>query len=120
MSGISLGIRPVNERCRYIVTTSLIGWGHTQTDPCMLIDFICVLGMRYETDCKPCLGGYYCESLGAINFDFSLNDTGTGQCEAGYYCKSGILQNMSMVLLCSVWFCFLVDSCNKFIHIFQD
>ena len=28
-AGISLGIRPANERCRYIVTTSLIGWVHT-------------------------------------------------------------------------------------------
>ena len=27
-SGISLGIRPVDERRRYIVTTSLIGWAH--------------------------------------------------------------------------------------------
>ena len=25
-AGISLGIQPANERCRYIVTTSLIGW----------------------------------------------------------------------------------------------
>ena len=25
----SLGMRPTNERCRYIVTTSLIGWVHT-------------------------------------------------------------------------------------------
>ena len=40
-------------------------------------------------DCLQCAGGYYCESPGAINFDFSLNDTGTGICSAGYYCKSG-------------------------------
>ena len=26
-------MRPVNERRRYIVTTSLIGWAHTKTDP---------------------------------------------------------------------------------------
>ena len=26
-AGISLGMCPANERCRYIVTTSLIGWG---------------------------------------------------------------------------------------------
>ena len=29
----SLGLRPANERCRYDVTTSLIGWAHTLTDP---------------------------------------------------------------------------------------
>ena len=29
MSGISLGMRPANERRRYNVTTSLIGWVHT-------------------------------------------------------------------------------------------
>ena len=28
-AGISLGMRPANERRRYIVTTSLIGWEHT-------------------------------------------------------------------------------------------
>ena len=31
---IGLGMRPVNERRRYIVTTSLISWTHTRTDPC--------------------------------------------------------------------------------------
>ena len=31
--GIILWIRPVNERRRYIVTSSLIGWAHTQNDP---------------------------------------------------------------------------------------
>ena len=28
-TGISLGIHPANERCRYNVTTPLIGWAHT-------------------------------------------------------------------------------------------
>ena len=32
-AGIGLGMRPANERRRYIVTTSLIGWTHTETDP---------------------------------------------------------------------------------------
>ena len=27
-TGISLAMRPANERCRYIVTTSSIGWTH--------------------------------------------------------------------------------------------
>ena len=27
-------MRPANERRRYIVTSSLIGWVHTQNDPC--------------------------------------------------------------------------------------
>ena len=46
-------------------------------------------GMRYESDCQDCLGGYYCEDPGSINFDASLNDTGTGVCAAGYFCKIG-------------------------------
>ena len=32
-SGIILYMRPANERRRYIVTASLIGWVHTQNDP---------------------------------------------------------------------------------------
>ena len=31
-------MRPANERQRYIVTSSLIGWTHTQNDPCMSED----------------------------------------------------------------------------------
>ena len=31
--GISPGMRPANERRRYNVTTSLIAWAHTWTDP---------------------------------------------------------------------------------------
>ena len=35
-SGIVLSMRPANERQRYIVTLSLIGWEHRQNDPCIL------------------------------------------------------------------------------------
>ena len=28
-------MRPANERRRYIVTSSLIGWAHAQNDPCL-------------------------------------------------------------------------------------
>ena len=31
--GIVLGMSSANERRRYNVTTSLIGWAHTQDDP---------------------------------------------------------------------------------------
>ena len=34
IAGIILYMRPANERRRYIVTPSLIGWAHTQNDPC--------------------------------------------------------------------------------------
>ena len=34
LAGIILWMRPANERRRYIVTSSLIGWAHTQNDPC--------------------------------------------------------------------------------------
>ena len=33
-AGIILWMRQPNERLRYIVTSSLIGWTHTQNDPC--------------------------------------------------------------------------------------
>ncbi|RUS80927.1 hypothetical protein EGW08_011308, partial [Elysia chlorotica] len=45
-------------------------------------------GMVYESDCRPCLGGYYCDTLGATEFDPSLNNTGVGKCAPSYYCKS--------------------------------
>ena len=35
-SGIILFMRPANERRRYIVTSLLIGWVHTQNDSCPL------------------------------------------------------------------------------------
>ena len=35
-SGIILYMRPANERRRYILTSSLIGWAHTQNDPCLI------------------------------------------------------------------------------------
>ena len=31
-------MRPINERRRYTVTPSLIGWEHTQNDPCLPIE----------------------------------------------------------------------------------
>ena len=36
-SGIILLMRPANERRRYNVTSSLIGWAHAQNDPCLLL-----------------------------------------------------------------------------------
>lgn len=47
--------------------------------------------MSAERDCKPCKGGYYCDRVGSNSFDSTLNDTGTGPCEAGFFCKSGTL-----------------------------
>ena len=35
-TGIILGMDSANERRRYIVTSSLIGWVHTQNDPCYM------------------------------------------------------------------------------------
>jgi len=37
---------------------------------------------------------------GAINFDFSKNDTGTGICSSGYYCKSGKYSFLTKLELC--------------------
>ena len=33
-AGMILGLRPANERRRYTVTPSLIGWAQTQNQPC--------------------------------------------------------------------------------------
>ena len=40
-AGIILYIRSTNERRRYIVTSRLIGWVHTQNDPCVCILILC-------------------------------------------------------------------------------
>ena len=37
-SGISLYMRPANERRRYIVTSSVIGWAHTENDLYILLN----------------------------------------------------------------------------------
>jgi len=36
------------------------------------------------------IGGFYCENPGARSFDYSTNNTGTGKCQAGHYCVSGV------------------------------
>ena len=38
-SGLILGLRPTNERRRYIVTTSLIGWGQDSPNPLIPFDY---------------------------------------------------------------------------------
>ena len=43
ISGIILCMRPANERRRYIVTSSLIGWAHTQNDPCKCQNAIMII-----------------------------------------------------------------------------
>ena len=40
------------------------------------------LGLHSSSQCKPCAGGYYCDSLGAI----TLNSTLAGQCAASFFC----------------------------------
>ena len=40
-AGLGLGLRPVNERRRYIVTTSLIGWAQAWNHPCSHFNFQC-------------------------------------------------------------------------------
>ena len=40
LSGIILRMHPANERWRCIVTSSLIGWAHTQNDPWVLLWFV--------------------------------------------------------------------------------
>ena len=50
LAGIILCMRPANERRRYIVTSSFIGWAHAQTDPCLVTickatPAVCLSGM---------------------------------------------------------------------------
>ena len=39
-------------------------------------------GLSDEAQCRPCDGGYYCETEGSTNV--------TGLCSAGYYCEQGV------------------------------
>ena len=63
-------MRPANERRCYIVTSSLIGWAHTQNDPWPYLENVqtlilscCQLGEYSNgTACVPCPLGYRCPS----------------------------------------------------------
>ena len=58
--GIILWMHPANEKQRYIVTSPLIGWPHTQNDPCVCTtismentyDFINLHICRLAQDCS--------------------------------------------------------------------
>ena len=51
--GIILCMRPANERRRYIVTSSLIGWAHTQNDPWWTLCTLWVtFGLYNDLACK--------------------------------------------------------------------
>ena len=45
ISMIILYMHPANERRRYIVTSSLIGWAHVQNDPLYVITAFCLCHM---------------------------------------------------------------------------
>ena len=51
-AGIILYMLPANERRRYIVTSSVIGWAHTQNDPwtCSIICQICAALFSHDND----------------------------------------------------------------------
>ena len=46
MAEIILCVRPANERCHYIVVSSLIGWAHVQNDLCIGSDNSLAPGRR--------------------------------------------------------------------------
>ena len=60
-SRIILCMHPANERWRYTVTPSLIGWMHTQNNPCTSI--VCRLGTLRSGKWPP-----YCRKYFQINF----------------------------------------------------
>ena len=41
LPGVIMGLGSANERRRYIVMSSLMGWVHTQNDPCLQMWYIC-------------------------------------------------------------------------------
>ena len=41
-------MRPANERRRYIVTSSLIGWVHTQNDPCSTNKYVVLVELSLD------------------------------------------------------------------------
>ena len=59
---ISLGMRPANERHRYIVTTSLIGWAQTETDTCASCYHRCANGeiLKNMNKIVPCQSATIC------------------------------------------------------------
>lgn len=54
-------------------------------------------GLTNETECYPCLGGYYCDSPGLT--------AATTQCLGGYYCVSGQF-NLDQIRSTSLSLCF--------------
>ena len=55
MSQEPLCMRPANERRRYIVTSSLIDWAHTQTDPTVIVSDIFVIVSFMGSQAHPTL-----------------------------------------------------------------
>ena len=47
-SGLILGLRLANERQRYFVTTSLIGWVHALNKPCWFARSLQILGVGHH------------------------------------------------------------------------
>ena len=85
MAGIILYMRPTNERWRYNVTSSLIGWAHSEIDPCI---------------CSPLLEGYekgytpnpdvMCNrhiKFGAF-FDYAVDTLGADAVATGHYARN--------------------------------
>ena len=68
-AGIILCIHPANERWRYNVTSSLIGWAHTQNDPWNWVIqrwwlLVCVMSTGINTDIQ---------SISAAEIHFNFN-----------------------------------------------
>ena len=52
MAGIILYVRSANERRCYIVTSSLLGWAHTQNDPSVCQNILWIQSMIYLRHCR--------------------------------------------------------------------
>ncbi|XP_028320851.1 uncharacterized protein LOC114474630 [Gouania willdenowi] len=57
--------------------------GTTSPEACPAGSWSESLGLKSAEDCKPCLGGFYCDSAGLTK--------PSGLCSAGYYCRQGAI-----------------------------
>ena len=62
-------MRPTNDRCRYNVTTSLIGWAHTETDPCLFTYLYGDDSRQWLFGVGPTLNGQTQGGLGLVEGD---------------------------------------------------
>ena len=72
-TGLNLGLHPANERRRYFVMSSLIGWVQAANQPC------CMHVHSWDTFHKQSLSSYLKSCENSIPFNFFFNGTSRSQ-----------------------------------------